>query len=758
MLSWITLRPRRIRLGRKSRNRKKIATIFIGVFFVAVFLFFITPIAFAQGEGSNAIDLGIAEVQSVGLGTDDIRLIIARIIRAVLGLLGIISLSLILYAGYTIMTAAGNEEKVAQGKKILINAVIGLVIIFSSVAIVQFIINSLMKATGIGVEEGESAGPKIEYFAGSGALGDIIKDHYPTRNQTGVKRNTKIIVTFREPMDPSSFIDNTNQTCWNAEGTGPTNKDCFTKKVDGKEVLVSPYYGDCVTETGEEVFDWAKHCDHLKIDPAVAEKAGEQNFHIYNAEEKDGDILKKTPIEAAAMASYDADKNAYVFVFRPFTALGNDTDNVWYTVHLNNDIKKKDCPNPKDCPGAFDGLHYKYYEWQFQTDTNFDYAPPHVVGVYPWPDAKAPRNSIVQINFSEAMDPMMAQGVLKKGDDVDELDFTNIIFNATTIGGEWKITNGYKTVEFVSDEPCGENSCGEEMFCLPTGCSLNKCETPYSVLARTAKQLAPDGKSFEAMPFTGLMDVSGNALDGNNNDVYDKPPDKDGNFQLIGGAERLVDPKTKAVTYAPDNYGWDFKILNWIDRVAPYIKTVWPGLDAGAVGKNEDVKVSFSKMMWMSTLNDIDLEEHPKAMIDKKEVSFYHYISSEVVSDVKKDEEPFTMTHIGHRVFGPNGVDYYYFPIIPHTVKSVNQNCLYPGYGPYGFEPAGSTPTCSVSYDEDGKLEEAISCAPVTASDPKNDTGCVQTIEKNIGGDLIQTNSSTSTCLEYLEDISPPFK
>ncbi len=688
-------------------------------------MFFAAPIVFAQDANPNAIDLGITYGQQTGLGTDDIRLIIARIIRAVLGLLGIISLSLILYAGYTIMTAMGNEEKVAQGKKILINTVIGLAIILSSLAITQWIINALMKATGIGVEEA-AGGPKIEYFAGSGALGDIIKDHYPTRNQTGVKRNTKIIITFREPMDPKSFIDDTNQ---------------------------NNIFGDCLTE--QKDFDWAKHCDHLKIKPA--------NFHIYNAEEKDaeGKLLLKTPIEAAAMASYDAKKDAYTFVFRPFTALGNDTDNVWYTVHLNNDIKKKNCPNPKDCPGAFDGLHYTYYEWQFQTDTNFDYAPPYVVSVYPYADSTVPRNSIVQINFNEVMDPTAVQGVLKNGSDVNDLDFTNIIFSTTTMGGEWKITNGYKTVEFVSDEGCGQNSCGEEMYCLSVGCKPKDCvDKTYAALIRTAQPLLPDAKTtFEALPFSGVMDVSGNALDGNNDGKYQKPPDKGkgGNFQFIGDLERVVDIKTQKVTYAPDNYGWDFNVKNWIDRVPPYVQTVLPGLDAGGVGKYEDVKIKFSKMMWMSTLDDVDLVEHPQAMAGNKEVSFYHYVSSEAVG---KGENATTLTRIGHREFGPNGVDYYYFPIIPHTVKSVNQNCLYPGYGPYGWEGIGSSPVCSVSHNDEGIVDEAINCASVTASDPANDTGCVQTIEKNVGGELIQTNSSTSTCLEYLKkpEVSPEFK
>ena len=256
------------------------------------------------------------------------------------------------------------------------------------------------------------------------------------------------------------------------------------------------------------------------------------------------------------------------------------------------------------------------------------------------------------------------------------------------------------------------------------------------------------------------MDVSGNALDGNNDGKYQKPPDKGkgGNFQFIGDLERVVDIKTQKVTYAPDNYGWDFNVKNWIDRVPPYVQTVLPGLDAGGVGKYEDVKIKFSKMMWMSTLDDVDLVEHPQAMAGNKEVSFYHYVSSEAVG---KGENATTLTRIGHREFGPNGVDYYYFPIIPHTVKSVNQNCLYPGYGPYGWEGIGSSPVCSVSHNDEGIVDEAINCASVTASDPANDTGCVQTIEKDaMTGWPVQTHASTSTCLEYLKkpEVSPEFK
>lgn len=712
--------------------------IFVGGFFVAVFLFFTTPVVFAQSESDNAIQLGLVYGQESGLGTDDVRLIIARIIRAVLGLLGVLSLSLIIYAGYTIMTAAGNEEKVAQGKKILINAVIGLAIILSSLAVTQFIINALMKATGMLTEESGPTGPKIEYFSGAGGLGDIVKDHYPMRNQTGVKRNTKIIITFRESMDPGSFIDNSNQTCWAEDGSGPT----IICKKDSQGNIINPYYGDCLTN--EQDFDWEKHCDHLKIDPA--------NFLIYNADEKDkeGNLLK-TPITAVAMASYDKDKNADTFVFRPFKTLGNDVNNVWYAVHLNNNIKKK------DGQGAFDGLHYKYYEWEFQTDTNFDFAPPYVTSVYPGKDATVPRNSIVQINFSEPMDPMVVQGVLEKGANIAQVDFTNIIFNTTTIGGEWRIANGYKSVEFVSDEKCGQNSCGENMYCLPVGCKPKDCvDDTYATLIRTAQRL-PGVQTFEAIPFSGVMDVSGNALDGDKDGAYDGLPTKgqNGNFQLINEKEE----------FKADNYWWNFKVKNWIDRVAPYIKKVWPGLDAGGVNKNEDVSITFSKMMWLSTLYEIDLVEHPRAMIGKNEVSFYHFIFSEISRDINKKEELTTLTKISHREFGPNGMDFYYFPVIPHSVKSVNQNCLYPGFGPGGVElMLGAVPICNITnFSDDGTpLKDGMTgCIPeISFADPNKDTGCVQTVEKDIiTGVPIQTSASTSTCLEYLEleEISPPF-
>lgn len=77
----------------------------------------------------------------------DIRIIVARIIRIVLELLGIIALAIIIYAGFKWMTAAGDEQKVEDAKKQLVNGLIGLVIILVAYSIATFVFYRLQYIT-----------------------------------------------------------------------------------------------------------------------------------------------------------------------------------------------------------------------------------------------------------------------------------------------------------------------------------------------------------------------------------------------------------------------------------------------------------------------------------------------------------------------------------------------------------------------------------------------------------------------------------
>lgn len=74
------------------------------------------------------------------LGTTNINLFVSRIISYVLGLIGTVSLLLFIYGGLIWMTSAGSSDKVKKGRDILVWAVIGMAVVFTSYILVKFII------------------------------------------------------------------------------------------------------------------------------------------------------------------------------------------------------------------------------------------------------------------------------------------------------------------------------------------------------------------------------------------------------------------------------------------------------------------------------------------------------------------------------------------------------------------------------------------------------------------------------------------
>ncbi len=70
--------------------------------------------------------------------------LIGNVIAVFLSVLGIIFVVLIVYAGYMYMTAGGEDDKVKKAKKLLGQAIIGLVIIIAAYSISAFVIDSLV--------------------------------------------------------------------------------------------------------------------------------------------------------------------------------------------------------------------------------------------------------------------------------------------------------------------------------------------------------------------------------------------------------------------------------------------------------------------------------------------------------------------------------------------------------------------------------------------------------------------------------------
>ena len=191
----------------KNPKAKSGILFLLGIFFLGGILVFKAHPALAQGSP----DLGLTYATATGLTSSDIRVVVARIIEVFLGLLGVVAVGIVIYAGYLWMTSQGNEETITKARQLIVNAVIGLAIILSAYAIVAFVISKLLIATTGGEETGGLPGGNG--FIGTGVGSSNLESHYPPRDATGVPRNTKIIVTFKVPITPSTILD-TSDAAW----------------------------------------------------------------------------------------------------------------------------------------------------------------------------------------------------------------------------------------------------------------------------------------------------------------------------------------------------------------------------------------------------------------------------------------------------------------------------------------------------------------------------------------------------------------
>ncbi len=261
-----------MRINPKNKNIvAKFATTF-GMLFIFVLAIFLVSAEPALAQQTSFEQFGTAS----GLSNTSIIIIIARIIRFFLGLIGIVLVVLFLYAGYLYLTSRGEPAPVEKAKKIFQQATIGLIIIFSSFSLVSFILGRL-NAIANGTSITTSTGAVYEPFISSLGSG-VLESYYPTRNAKDIARNTKIFVTFKEDIDPKTIISG--------------YKDDSTTDLNTKSVLIYK------TASGKE--------------KALTEKQVRVSF----------------------------DQKLRTFVFDPVEYLGDSTKNTNYTVELTPNITK----------------------------------------------------------------------------------------------------------------------------------------------------------------------------------------------------------------------------------------------------------------------------------------------------------------------------------------------------------------------------------------------------------------------------------
>lgn len=516
--------------------------------------FVVSSIVLGHPALAQTVDVGLQQAESVGLSGSDPRLIVARVIQVALGFLGMIALGLLLYAGYLWMTSAGDDNQVSSAKTLLRNGAIGLVIILSSFGIVTFVLNRLAGGPETIPSSFGNRGRGGLLGGGSGFPIGVIESHYPDRGQTGVARNTNIMVSFVEPMLAESLID--------TKGTADTADDV----VNAKNIFI------------------LKASDDDKNGPFVAARA---------ALSEDGRDL----------------------VIDPIDLLGSSDSNTMYRAILGEGISTA---TGKSAFGNFGA-----YSWEFEVGTFVDLEPPRVVSVIPKLDQTYARNIVVQVTFSEAMNPIAVSGDTTKG-------FNKLVVRAQSgevVGGRFTISNQYRTAEFITNEQCGVNSCGQDVFCLPSNAKLSARLRAAAVSAQAPAAV---------FPFDGVVDAAGNSLDGNADGAAQGSP--------------------------ADDFAWSFQTTDQVDLRAPVVRSVSPQPYATLVPRDSQINITFDKPMWLKSISRQSVQ-----------VPDLDYQISSSVEDAQ------TLVRLLHAGLGEDAT---YTPNVTSNVKDIYQNCYQPCVGP----------------------------------------------------------------------------
>lgn len=106
------------------------------IFFISLVILILPVVVLAATVN---LENPLSEVNSLLGGSSYVGKVISR----VLGVVGALALLMLVYGGLSIILAAGNDTKIAQGKNIVAYTAIGLVVIFMSYTAITFFLSTL---------------------------------------------------------------------------------------------------------------------------------------------------------------------------------------------------------------------------------------------------------------------------------------------------------------------------------------------------------------------------------------------------------------------------------------------------------------------------------------------------------------------------------------------------------------------------------------------------------------------------------------
>ncbi len=209
------------------------------------------------GPGST----GTSFASEIGLGSSaSLMEMIVRLIRTALGFLGIIAVCFVIYGGFKYMTSGGETKRVEDAKKIITNALIGMVIILFSFAIVQFILGVVVGAgSNGGINGGGGGGGGGGAFPPGGGSSLYLSSVNTECSES--LRNLQLQMVFTQTLDAESLSRGLSVTKAGIAVDG-------TVAVRGTLVTFTPSAA-CPDPNGDQKCFDANSDYRLVLDPAV---------------------------------------------------------------------------------------------------------------------------------------------------------------------------------------------------------------------------------------------------------------------------------------------------------------------------------------------------------------------------------------------------------------------------------------------------------------------------------------------------------
>ncbi len=124
-------------------SKKSLKHIAVGfVTSMALMMASFAPVLTANAQGFISPTDNPQAISTATGGQGSFRSLALTIVNFFLTFLGLIAVVMIIYGGFLYVTAAGNQEKIESAKKIIMYAVIGIVVILLSFAIVNTVLGA----------------------------------------------------------------------------------------------------------------------------------------------------------------------------------------------------------------------------------------------------------------------------------------------------------------------------------------------------------------------------------------------------------------------------------------------------------------------------------------------------------------------------------------------------------------------------------------------------------------------------------------